>query len=356
MGIANQHIDTGLTCPQVFEAGYDVASVLQKTDEWLAWRQLGIGASSVPTIMGESPFETPYGYWAIRVGLRPPLDLSGNPNVQRGNKYEEEARAAWEARYKQWVVSICAVNNAAPWLRVSYDGVTAGTGIDRINLEIKCPNDKKMHKLLEKLCGAEEHTLTGGHDELKALGFGYYYGQLQYQMLVAGCMTTHFWLYDTNRKTGVCIIVSIDIPYCEKMLPKVEAFWGMIQSMTAPEFDPERDVYDPVHFDQDVRRQWDLAEENYTVKEREIKALKAKVKALETERDEQKEILEGLCGPWPKVQSASGFAVTQFTRRGSIDYKSAIADLAPATTEAQLEVYRKESTQSVRVTVPKETG
>ena len=41
-------------------------------EEWLAWRQQGIGASDIAGILGISPWASPWSVWADKVGLLPP--------------------------------------------------------------------------------------------------------------------------------------------------------------------------------------------------------------------------------------------------------------------------------------------
>ena len=40
----------------------------QNTPEWHRWRQLGIGASDAPVIMGDGAFKTPRMLWSIKTG------------------------------------------------------------------------------------------------------------------------------------------------------------------------------------------------------------------------------------------------------------------------------------------------
>jgi putative phage-type endonuclease len=69
-----------------------VIDLSQRTPEWLAWRAAGVSASDVPTLLGVSPYKTPWRLWAEKTGLLLPQDLSGNPFVQRGIALEDEAR------------------------------------------------------------------------------------------------------------------------------------------------------------------------------------------------------------------------------------------------------------------------
>ena len=81
----------------------------QRTDEWLAWRKLGVTASEAAIIMNESPYMTPWRLWAEKVGLAEPDDLSKNPFVQYGIEHEDVARREFEDRHPGEVaLPICA--------------------------------------------------------------------------------------------------------------------------------------------------------------------------------------------------------------------------------------------------------
>lgn len=57
-------------------------------EAWLAARQLGLGSSDAPTIMGCNPYQSPYSLWAIKCGLITPDNLDDNEKVYFGNLLE----------------------------------------------------------------------------------------------------------------------------------------------------------------------------------------------------------------------------------------------------------------------------
>lgn len=330
----------------VLKAGYTIDPIEQQTDAWHAWRALGLGASSVPTILGENPWETPYQLWAEKCGFVAPKDLSGNPHIRRGVDNEDPARDAWEARHNEFTVAACAVNNYAPWLRVSYDGIT----LDGRVLEIKCPSPKKIAWLKERHA---EGIVAGSYDELENLGFGHYYGQTQYQMVVAGSLLTHLWIWDVEEQIGYEVIIPLNEEYAQDMLEKAEAFWDGIQTCTPPELDPKRDVLNTIMLDIDAKASWDEAEASYMEVEAELKKLEAELKELKSELDVYKERMVGVAGIWPKVESESGLKLTTFARSGTVDYPALLAEYLPNLTQAQINKYRKKGSISTRITVPK---
>lgn len=342
-----QNVNT-IDLKEVVNAGHIIETLDQGTVEWHQWRSHGLGASSVPTVLGENPFQTPYRLWAEKVGLVEPEDLSRNPNVLRGVNNEDAAREAWEAKTGDFAVPLCLTSRYASWIRVSLDGLTA----EKVVLEIKCPSAKKMAALRSKIADRQNMTI-GSFSELDYLGFGYYYGQTQYQMVTAGAAMTSLWLYDVEAGEGIELYIPLNEEYAQGMLEKALAFWNMVQSVTAPDLIPERDVLNVAMLGDSEKAEWDQAESAYTELERSIKELESEVKALKEAQDAHKQTLLSIAGIWPKVESDTGFKLTSFARLGTVDYKAALAKYAPEISDKMLDAFRKETTNGIRITVPK---
>lgn len=58
-------------------------------DDWLLIRRTGIGASEIATVLGESPYKTPYALYQEKVGEWEADDLSDNEAVEIGLDLEE---------------------------------------------------------------------------------------------------------------------------------------------------------------------------------------------------------------------------------------------------------------------------
>jgi putative phage-type endonuclease len=93
-------------------------------NEWLKYRQSGIGSSEVATILGLNPFETPYQLWRRKKGIDAPVEE--NFAMKRGH-YLEDAVAQFygdatgneiiKASAGDWLI----VNKAKEYMRVSPD-------------------------------------------------------------------------------------------------------------------------------------------------------------------------------------------------------------------------------------------
>lgn len=68
------------------------AAPVDERDEWLAWRRQGVGGSDVGSILGISPFGSPFSVWATKVGLIPEEDAS---EVMEFGKWAELMIAPW---------------------------------------------------------------------------------------------------------------------------------------------------------------------------------------------------------------------------------------------------------------------
>jgi len=180
--------------------------------EWLAWRRAGIGASDAPTIMGVSPWGTPYKLWCDKTGLTPLVD-SNSWATDRGNELEPMARADYELMHGLDMPVVLAAHAEYPFLRASLDGYNAE---HKIILEIKCP-------------GAADHaSAAGGKVPDK------YFPQLQHQLLVTGAAKAHYYSFD-GRKAHLVEVLP-DHSYIQGLLKKELAFWQCVTDKTPPPF------------------------------------------------------------------------------------------------------------------------
>lgn len=65
------------------------------TKEWLAWRQKGLGASDVPTILGVNPYRSPLELWAEKRGILE-VDFTGNRFTTMGHRMEPVIASLYE--------------------------------------------------------------------------------------------------------------------------------------------------------------------------------------------------------------------------------------------------------------------
>ena len=92
--------------------------------EWLKYRESGIGSSEVGTILGLNPFDTPYQLWRRKMGIDPPV--VENFAMKAGHYLEDAVSmffsdATGYAIDKDSAGDWLVVSDAKPYLRVSPD-------------------------------------------------------------------------------------------------------------------------------------------------------------------------------------------------------------------------------------------
>lgn len=93
-------------------------------EEWLQYRQEGIGSSEVATILGLNPFETPYELWRRKKGLDAPKEE--NFAMKAGHYLEDAVSMFWHDETGRDIIKRSAIdwlilNTDKPYMRVSPD-------------------------------------------------------------------------------------------------------------------------------------------------------------------------------------------------------------------------------------------
>lgn len=190
----------------------------QRTDNWHAWRNGGIGSSDAPVIMGVSPWRTPYELWEEKTG-RVQRDQTPNWAADRGNQLEPIARARYELECDIEMGPALCQHNELPMLRASMDGWNPAHAR---GLEIKCP-------------GLGDHeTAESGRVPEK------YWPQLQHQFLVSGAAFIDYYSYYVPKDAlgesgrGRKVETRPDPDYIRQLLLAELTFWGHVTSGIPP--------------------------------------------------------------------------------------------------------------------------
>lgn len=193
-----------------------IVSYEQRSQEWLDWRQGGIGASEAAAILGRSPWETAQELWERKLGLRAGPTM--NQAMRRGVEFEDEARAFFEDRIGEEFTPLCCQHDEAGFIRASLDGISASMSS---GLEIKIPG-LKTHQM----------ALAGKVPE-------YYEIQMQHQMLVTGLEFIWYGSYVPETKTGVYFKVYRDDEMISELWEAEHDFWQHVidrRPMYSPEW------------------------------------------------------------------------------------------------------------------------
>lgn len=175
----------------------------QSTDEWLAWRRGGLGASDAPVVMGLSPWQTDQELLLLKTGQR--AERPANGAMERGKRLEPVARLAFVQHCGIQVEPVCVQSCEHPWMRASLDGLSADGGHV---LEIKCPGEK-------------DHRLAAAGSVPKK-----YFPQLQHILAVTGLAEIFYWSFRFEH--NVLLKVERDESFIAQMLEKEVDFWTRV--------------------------------------------------------------------------------------------------------------------------------
>lgn len=252
--------------------------MIQGSEEWLSWRSGGIGGSDVAAIMGVSEWDTPYSVWLVKTKRKQPKDK--NWAMERGTEGEAKIRALYELRTGLDVPPACVEHSEHSYLRVSLDGYSAA---ESLVVEMK-------------YLGKEKHELAQ-----RGLVPECYIPQLQYQMAVTGAGRAHYVSYSEGELEVV--VVPRDDAYIDAMLPKVQAFWELVLTDTAPEL-TERDYLDANDLTTvEAFENWKREKLMMLQLEEILEQVKSAHKEREQKLDAARSVVEGLMRH-PKMRAA----------------------------------------------------
>lgn len=281
-----------------------ILKLVQGSPEWLAHRLKYRNASETPAVLGISPWVTAYQLWMERTGR---AQVQVNAAMRRGSELEPVARAAYEKLTGHVMEPLVLVEGE---YSASLDGITLAGDLV---LEIKCPWKGRASQLWQ---AAEAKELPEN-----------YSWQVEHQLMVSGAALAHVYVFDGTE--GVLVEQTPQPARWETIRRDWDAFMRFIAEDTAPPL-----------CERDTRKReddsWRSAAEAY---------LRAKQQAEHSAAaaDEAKAALVALTSH--PSESGAGVSVTQFWKKGAVDYKK-----VPQLKGVDLEPYRKESRMEVRVT------
>lgn len=307
----------------------NIINITQNTSEWLQWRQTGISASDIPTAMGLNPYKTAYRLWLEKTGRANPEDLSGNPNVQRGNRLEPLARDHCENRDEEILLPVCGEYTPWPNLKASFDGLSS----QGRPYEFKAPTENRFMSLIEQGTASDTYQL--------------YAWQVKAQCVVAESADGVLFFYMEDGRNCEFVIELSPQDRIE-ILAAAKDFWHCVETDTPPPLDPERDVYIPKSGEDEFR--WQAYADLYVENQAQIDVLDKQLEPLKKAQGELKNTLVAMMGDF-QTTDYGGIKVTRFSRQGSIDYSKFIK--SKGIDKADLEAFRKKETWQSRVTVSK---
>lgn len=314
-------------------------NLVQRTDDWFAWRKEGITASMIPVIMGLSPYQTPYQLWAELVGLKEPDDLSKNYHVQRGVEQEPEARDKIERIYGNPYMPLCVEADHNSLFKASLDGLFWTEDFSEV-LEIKCPCEKIYLEIVE----LKQNAPT----------FKMYEAQVQWQINCSGANQAKLFFYLRGREP-IGTQINADLKFIMDAEKAALAFWEMVQTKTPPALISGRDK---VVYHEQIKGndpQWHDHVNQYKAKAKSISELESQLKEMKSQLKEMETFITGKIPTEVNSFSKDGLLATRVDREGSVDYDRLLADLGrkmnKAIPQGYIDSFRKEGKSYFRITV-----
>lgn len=199
-----------------------IVTVKQNSKEWREWRGKGLGASDAPSVMGESPWTTPFELWLQKTGLmeRPPANEFQVAAMKRGTELEPECRKLFEEDMGEVFPPISAEHDDYQYIRASYDGLSASG----IPAEFKCP-------------GKEAHGKA-----LKGKVPAYYLPQVYLQIAIAKAPYAWYASWDGLKDHSGKVInrpvrvkVEANSEYQTRLINAIIDFWARVQNQILPD-------------------------------------------------------------------------------------------------------------------------
>lgn len=250
-------------------------------NEWLEERKKGIGSSDAGTIMGSSPFNTPYNLWLQKMGKAEPF--KENDAMLNGHVLEP-AVAEW---FGIKTGNIVDKNSEGDWLAVDDDKPYLRVSPDRIFWTPDIPEDKRTYangRILE----IKTTSKTVDKDNLP----DYWFCQVQYQMGVMGiekaCIA---WLTSSPKLQFDYAEVNFNKAFFNTLISQIDTFWNInIKRKIAPA---------PVNGD-DADMMFEFADKNSALEVgedmrnlcTELRELKNRKKEIEAREDEITDMLK----------------------------------------------------------------
>lgn len=292
----------------------------QVGDNWLKWRNKGIGSSDAPVIMEVSPYMTRLQLWEEKLGIGAKRD-GDNFITQFGKHFEKLARSHFELQMGFETPPECIEHKEFAHLRSSMDAINMK---ERVFAEIKYMGNDNFDE-----CVAGKKTVD------------HHFPQVMHQFMCSGFERGFYVPYtltsDRKQIDRIEVIpLAPDREYIEqKLFPAEQDFWNAVLTQTAPELGPKDIVTVKDAGMIELANRYSL--------------LSKSVKEIEAQMDEAKKQLEVLLEKG-SVIDVGGLRITRVLRQGNVNYK-AIPQLAGV----DLDQYRGKHSSYAKFTLPKAT-
>lgn len=156
------------TQPEHFEAYR-----MESDEDWLEFRNKGVGGSEVSAIMGITKYRTPVEVWMEKTGRKEPTDLSDKEAVEWGNRLEAIIREKFAEMHPELTVDegdATFVSKERPWAHANLDGMVRSIDGEWGILEIKTVGKNRERDWAD---GVPDYYMTQVTHYLSVTGWSY---------------------------------------------------------------------------------------------------------------------------------------------------------------------------------------
>lgn len=211
--------------------------LVQKSDEWLDWRQKGVGGSECAAVVSANPYD---GNALMKLwGQKLPKDhpewqppTPTNEAMKYGQQNEPGARDLYQELMGFESEDVCVIHDLYDHVRCSLDGWNEDR---KIVLEIKCPKNPSNHyKNLAVSRIDDPLERQRAYNQISP----HYLLQVQYQMLICEAKCCHFVSFKPeikNPNDRFCVMTLWPQPdEQERLLNRVNEFWDYVVRRQPP--------------------------------------------------------------------------------------------------------------------------
>lgn len=279
------------------------AQIIRPKDrnEWLKYRQSGIGSSEIGTILGLNPFETPYQLWRRKRGLDAPKEENF---AMRAGHYLEDAVSLF---YRDETGKEIIKSSAGDWIVIDTEKPYMRVSPDRTFWIPGMPKNEHNKGILE--CKTTQRDVDEDNVPM------HWFCQLQYQLGVAELPQGALAWLTMGRKFGFKDY-TFDKDFFAWLVEEIDRFWtDNIVGGKEPESINVEDVLlkNPQHIaGKAVTATAEMADEC-----RQLKEIKEELAALDTKKKEIESALKMAMGDAEAIVSPDASEQTLVTWKAS---------------------------------------
>jgi putative phage-type endonuclease len=327
---------------------------IQNQNDWLKWRQSGVGGSDAPILTGESDWSTPLELFKIKISEEV-VESEGNYATDLGNEAEPKIRSLHEFIHNK-EFKPCLVQSANfPFVIASLDGRTEDK---KEASEYKLLNKKDWERAKKWFDESKDPKKAKDYVPAK------YYTQMQHQMMADPGLERNWFVaylfsaYKENRKKplelkNIAIVeVLPDRDFQAKLLMLETEFWQQHVLVKKPPLPSAKDVKKlsakkKVDLFLEIKKKHDLLTA-------ELKKAESELKKIAEEAGHPKVDIDGV--KFTKVAKAGSFNVKKVPAAAAIQEEAdkKIKAIEESLSDKDKMKFTTEGTTYWKMTIPKE--